>query len=387
MPEARAFLSFEPWCGGFNNVRMSLEIAYALAYMDARTLVLPPRYRIPFHDRLTLLTDFFEISGLPTMSFEDFRSSWKSRSPLPTPSRRPEWRRRTSALMTELWNGIERIAAIPDHNPLRTVFCFPHVPRHSVDFDRFLAGREAVDGLGVPGRPVIVHFPQTLLGPFYTMIYTADPKPLRRAVRDGVRYQQWLWDAAKEVVRALGPFSSLHVRRGDFSVQFPKEVLSERQLAESVRALFHPGERLFIATDEIDRRYFQPLTEHYELKFIDDFLPMLPVNAGEREYSPLIEQIVCAHGRIFVGTKFSTMSSYIYRLRGYLGQADTQYYSTSSAYRDPEDVAEPSWFGLVPSGNHWTREFPEAWQCHDEQDQTRIHASGSAAARLPIIPA
>jgi hypothetical protein len=37
----------------------------------------------------------------------------------------------------------------------------------------------------------------------------------------------------------------------------------------------------------------------------------------------LVEQIVCASGRQFVGTKMSTFSAYIYRLRGYLGATDS----------------------------------------------------------------
>jgi hypothetical protein len=39
----RSFLSFEPWPGGFNNIRMSLEFAMALAIATKRTLVLPDK--------------------------------------------------------------------------------------------------------------------------------------------------------------------------------------------------------------------------------------------------------------------------------------------------------------------------------------------------------
>lgn len=35
------YISFEPWNGGFNNIRMSLEFAMALAIATGRTLVLP----------------------------------------------------------------------------------------------------------------------------------------------------------------------------------------------------------------------------------------------------------------------------------------------------------------------------------------------------------
>ena len=43
-----------------------------------------------------------------------------------------------------------------------------------------------------------------------------------------------------------------------------------------------------------------------------------------RQYSPkfdgMVEQLICAMGRAFVGTASSTFTAYIFRVRGYLGK-------------------------------------------------------------------
>lgn len=43
--ERGKYLTFEPFGGGLNNERMALELAFTLAYLFKRTLVLPPTMR------------------------------------------------------------------------------------------------------------------------------------------------------------------------------------------------------------------------------------------------------------------------------------------------------------------------------------------------------
>ena len=71
------YLVFMPDEAGFSNVRLGFETVVALAKATGRTLVLPPSTRIaqlkarePPTDYY--LTDFFDISDIPTMSFQEY---------------------------------------------------------------------------------------------------------------------------------------------------------------------------------------------------------------------------------------------------------------------------------------------------------------------------
>jgi GDP-fucose protein O-fucosyltransferase len=68
------YLVFRPWPGGFNNIRMSLELAACVAFLQNRILVLPPEYRMYLLNNTNSLSTFFDINdlGIKTMSFEEF---------------------------------------------------------------------------------------------------------------------------------------------------------------------------------------------------------------------------------------------------------------------------------------------------------------------------
>lgn len=73
----RNILSFQPDEGGFSNVRLSFETVIALAKATGRTLVLPPKIRFAQLKadppvRSYYLTDFFDVSDIPMISFQEF---------------------------------------------------------------------------------------------------------------------------------------------------------------------------------------------------------------------------------------------------------------------------------------------------------------------------
>eukprot|EP00545_Synedropsis_sp_CCMP1620_P004204 CAMPEP_0119028216 /NCGR_PEP_ID=MMETSP1176-20130426/38507_1 /TAXON_ID=265551 /ORGANISM="Synedropsis recta cf, Strain CCMP1620" /LENGTH=85 /DNA_ID=CAMNT_0006984303 /DNA_START=52 /DNA_END=306 /DNA_ORIENTATION=- len=75
---------------------------------------------------------------------------------------------------------------------------------------------------------------------------------------------------------------------------------------------------MYIATDEPNRDFFQPLMDHYEVFFLGDFeaaLSNLPT-----EFYGMIEQLVAAQGEVFFGSWASTFTGFIIRMRGYLSQ-------------------------------------------------------------------
>ena len=89
-----------------------------------------------------------------------------------------------------------------------------------------------------------------------------------------------------------------------------------------------------------------------------------------------IEQIVCAHGRRYIGTYFSTFSAHIMRIRGYLPfdkiMTKGHYFwdrvlreVDQCGYDSQTTVCDPSWSGQF-RGALWASEYEEGWLTHDE---------------------
>lgn len=70
VPPTDRFLSYEPWPGGFNNVRMSLEMAAALALLLNRTLVWSPETNIYLRGKSSL-DDFFDRADVQVRQRKD----------------------------------------------------------------------------------------------------------------------------------------------------------------------------------------------------------------------------------------------------------------------------------------------------------------------------
>ena len=172
----------------------------------------------------------------------------------------------------------------------------------------------------------------------------------RRFVRDRLHYQPLIIKLAAMVVARMrelaaangGPgagYSALHIRRNDF--QYKTNFIAAKTSLDNVRSVFRPGETLYLATDEMSDGFFDAFhhagfTGVYTL---NDFKKAGEVLSPERlaalrlagplappypdRYSPkfdgMIEQLICAMGRAFVGTASSTFTAYIFRVRGYLG--------------------------------------------------------------------
>jgi hypothetical protein len=124
-----------------------------------------------------------------------------------------------------------------------------------------------------------------LLNHFYTFMYFLDPKVdnhFKRFVRDNLHYVDAIYCAAGKIIQSLeneaarvgketdNPgFSAMHIRRGDF--QYKKTKISAEEWLNATVGILNPGEIVYIATDETDRSFFEPLRDHYNIKFLDQF--------------------------------------------------------------------------------------------------------------------
>lgn len=210
-----------------------------------------------------------------------------------------------------------------------------------------------------------------------------------RLVRDHVRYRPGFHCAAARIVEALhwnarevtdGSFYSMHVRRGDFRKVYPKVFLDANEIYDlNTRLFFGEGRTIYIATDERDASFFEPLRKHYHLLFLDDFLPLL--EGIHPAFYGMIDQLVAASAVRFFGTMYSTFSGYIHRLRGFYAQQreedpatwggtlDSYYLSRMNPCPYRKIMARK--YMAVKAG-YWETEFAVAWRDidHDLEYET-----------------
>jgi len=213
---------------------------------------------------------------------------------------------------------------------------------------------------------------------FYAYIFFEDFREdlwMKRFMRDHVRYIDEIQCAAARIVHAMreharknpdnpeGLFDTFHVRRGDF--QFKRTRVSAEQIYDNTKDVLEPGATIYIATDERDKTFFDPLKEHYDIKFMDDFNDLLVgINTN---YYGMIDQLIAARGRKFFGCWHSTFTGFINRMRGYHSLKDkapghekgllpTTYYYTPVENKYDMHKFAPL-FGAM-----YNREFPTSWR-------------------------
>lgn len=130
----------------------------------------------------------------------------------------------------------------------------------------------------------------------------------KRYVRDHLRYIDEIQCAAAKIVHAVrqksrehgdpsGTFDTFHIRRGDF--QYKQTRIECSQIYENVKDVLVENSTIFIATDERQKTFFQPLRERFHVYFLDDFLHLVP--DLNRNYYGMLDQRIASRGRTFIG--------------------------------------------------------------------------------------
>jgi GDP-fucose protein O-fucosyltransferase len=120
---------------------------------------------------------------------------------------------------------------------------------------------------------------------------------MKRFVRDHVRFVDEIQCAAARVVQQIrervrertgdpaGTFDTMHVRRGDFQYKLTR-VTAEDIYQQTSKKLPENG-TVFIATDERDKSFFEPLRAHYDVLFLDDFHDALGAQLNSNYFGTL----------------------------------------------------------------------------------------------------
>jgi GDP-fucose protein O-fucosyltransferase len=216
---------------------------------------------------------------------------------------------------------------------------------------------------------------------FYAFLFFEDWREdvwMKRFMRDHVRYVDEIQCAAARIVHAMheytktqgvasGEFNTMHIRRGDF--QFKQTRIDAAEIYHNIKDAMPEKSIVFIATDERDKKFFDPLRQHYDIKFLDDFKHLLQdVNTN---HFGMIDQLVASRGHLFFGCWHSTFTGFIVRVRGYHSSKDmlaghekgllptTYYYVTKDKLKVMHEYTPLS-------GAFFNREFPTSWRDIDK---------------------
>ena len=352
------YLTYTPWQGPLNNTRMCFETALVLAYLSRRRLVMPGEYRRE-HEPEVQAGRFRPLH--PGECFE-----LQTLHGIVDVLDREEYDRQFAT------DGQGDQVDL-DLSPGTAVFCYPGIPAPGspeADMLRYFAvSRERVLEFTPEMKACrTLNVKSGTLEPFYSFFFFTERRvesECKRLVRDHVRFRAPIMSAAARIARSLGNYSSLHVRRNDFFNLYPEQNIPGNRLLGNIGMRIPAGARLYIASDETDRTFFADLSRHYELYFIDDFKSLLPDNLPAGSLA-CVEQMICALAKVFIGTRLSTFSAYITRLRGYHGALDqSSYFTDGPPGSEMDDQGSPpfSWINWVTSGYPlWGREFREGWE-------------------------
>jgi GDP-fucose protein O-fucosyltransferase len=317
---------------------------------------------------------------------------------------------RTVALMPE-WDPNKCLAAFPDsqeansiadlHKDLQSILVNGKAPKpesspligHPTPVDAASKDRMLEDLAGrnelciydetLQAAPLI-HFHgkkgigARLLVHFYAFLFFEDYKQdlwMKRFIRDHVRYIDELQCAAARIVEAVrdrarsrdksntnGEFDTFHIRRGDF--QYKATRVDADELHDMSKDILSPGSTVYLATDERDKAFFQPLKDHYDIVFLDDYMHL--IQGLNTNYYGMLDQLIATRGRFFFGCWFSTFTGFINRIRGYhsdkdklpgyeKGVIESYYYALRK-----DKMAMREYYPLKQA--FYAREYPVSWR-------------------------
>ncbi|MEN0006203.1 MAG: GlcNAc-transferase family protein [Bacteroidota bacterium] len=307
-----------------------------MAYLTNRTLILPSAYHMYLLKGKSDFSTFFDLSepGIKLLSLSEF-CALKNIEPIE--------------------EAVKAMSRVVDFDTIGTVINFEQVPVP----EAFSKERPVLHIEDIFEGEEIVYLNKNLLGSFEQIFYTSRQTALKQLIAKYVVYRTDLFDLAWRFVNYIGDqtYYAMHVRRNDF--QYKDLFIACTEILRHLLGVVPEGARLYIATDHPDKTFFDPLKEVYEVIFYDDIATQLELESFDVNWIPIIEQFICTRGIKFAGMKLSTLSSYIFRMRGYMDDIeDKQYYINGEPFNEEEQC---SFLEERKYTSSWCREYKSIW--------------------------
>jgi len=313
------YISFEPWWGGFSNVKISYELIGAISIITDRIIILPPAVHCHFLNSAWNKKSYLNIWEI--LDEYKFKSNFNTIDYYSVPE----------YIATETGNSyfsnVEKIAKIItfDGNirkgPNKEIPCDLVITNEiadNLDLQKFLSGRR---NFSIISEEKYIHFPRNLFGHFCYQVYGNTPfvrNLIKEKIKEGIKFKEEFYNKVKVVKNKIGPYNSIHVRRNDFiKVHMESTNDQSNNLIQYLNNRLDKDIPLYIATDEKNRLFFKEVLEKYKVYFNEDLFSGI----NEKE-SIAIDQIMCIESDKFLGSMFSTFTNSINIQRGYENKED-----------------------------------------------------------------
>eukprot|EP01126_Amoeba_proteus_P022151 TRINITY_DN2245_c0_g2_i5.p1 TRINITY_DN2245_c0_g2~~TRINITY_DN2245_c0_g2_i5.p1 ORF type:complete len:594 (+),score=91.89 TRINITY_DN2245_c0_g2_i5:298-2079(+) len=358
LPPLDRYFLYTPHFSGFNNRRMSLECAFVFAYLTNRTFVLLEQEVFVPYLVSGLESKFWDIlsmkRGHPTLSYTEFISL-------------PNYEEIMSDVVHIPWkdlSGGDSIIYVPSMIQEGDVDWEHYIswraprgpeppPEYGTKYDFNTLRRFRESRVLQLDTPAFTHF-HTLFYPRWNSGFSFTS--IKRLIRNHVTFRPEIFRVAAWVLSHLPKkFQSLHIRRGD--LDYPTAQVKPHTMFYNLVEIYTPGLPLYIATDHPHKKFKREFLPHFNRTYpvitfhhVKHLIPFI-----DPKWVPLIEQLICSVGKVFVGTLYSTFTSYIHRLRGYSRlDIDRNVYFTHITYKAANTEQEITYYG-------WDREYPRSW--------------------------
>lgn len=346
------YLIITLWPGGFNNLRMSFELGVAIAYLTNRKLVLPPKYTIysPLYKAYEKnkdesgIEDYFQLeeTGIKILTFKEFCNIKN---------------------LNEDLESVKNISKVLNYDCVANVLNFEQV----IPPKDFLKLRKHINAKDYFTNEECIFLDKNLLGDADQTIYTSLDLEIKKLIAKYVRYKPELFDIAWQYINKLKDKSyyAIHIRRNDH--QYKQLAVSAETVLENIKDIIPYGSKLYIATDHKDKNFFKLFKERYEVYFYDDLVESLEGKYSDiiLNWIPIIEQLICTRSIKFIGNDLSTLSSLVYKMRGYMNDIeDKNYYINTQKFDSKKQCTFLEDKHYIAN---WARYYKDSWDFNKEK--------------------
>jgi hypothetical protein len=308
MPSTSKYILFTGDAGGPNNIRLGWEMTGLIAQATKRTLVLPPAWKMylldwgPGRQRLPS-----EMADNTTTAAEDLINLAQLKANLPTLTA-DEFLQEAGTSWHEATKAAARVG--------EAVACKFSTYEELKDQRFVFLDGELREGFACAewwkrGGPTELVKTEDKIGDRDWSLLT-----------HGFVWHKDAFDIAAKVVNFLGIFeyNALHARYNDF--QYTESRQGAAHIWDKWEDAFKSAPKIYVASDEPEKIKALKRMEGVELFTFEDMLQTV-LKDVKPQYSPSrwfkltgpVEELICTYAKIFVGTKDSSFSGHIDRMR------------------------------------------------------------------------